>query len=823
MNASVLKRSARALRLLETLIFAHRRWLLAILAATSLLLGWQASGLKLDAAFDRAQPADHPYSQAELRHRDAIDGANPMRIALLRKAGSIYDPAFLSRLKALTDGIGHLPGIDRSRLRSLFTPEVRYVEVSEGRYFGASVVPADFDPENASRAQLATLRSHVAKAGITGRYVSADQRGAQIEIAWLARDPLSGAPYDQRQLLHSLDDVLRAARATSGNDFSIHLIGAPALAEALAVEAPRAALFAAAGLALSGLLLVIVLGSLRVTALSLGCVALATIWQLGLIRLFGIALDPDAAWAIAVTVTAGLIAGAQFGLRWLQLAAEGDRAGFEASLQTWRQLAGSLGGGLLIAALAAAMLAAFSDVPLSRQVALVVVLGLIAAVPMVGLGLPILLSWTGTVRSRWRLSSWLDALIDALAALSRPRAGIAVLVAVGALGGLSIWQQRAQPIEPAGADLARLSPDNPAKTDAAKVAAAFPRNVREFRVIVEAAAQACTDAEALEQLDRLVWQLENLPMVTGSTALPQSLKRVLTAFSEGSPKFRVLTRNRETLTQAMAPITADSGLHADDCATFPVSLYLDRRDAASLATVAAEVDRFNRDNAAEFFDSHRDVDAAYCADPRRRDTANARACPIRALLASGPLGASLARQTALLDFRGTAALIMFGALAFGVWLLLGDALAMAAVLLPLAVAGWIGLGMAASSGVALTLLTLPLGLSSLAAGVGSHLLMVRHLRDSIAAGQPLAAALREALAIHGRVLLVALAMAAGFAVWIAAAYPAQRGVGKLLALAWTTIALSGLVILPAFASLLLTRGGPDSSGHPSRPGSAPSG
>ena len=53
--------------------------------------------------------------------------------------------------------LGLLPGIDRSHLRSLFTPEVRYVDVIEGRYFGASVVPDDFDPDHTSRAELAKL------------------------------------------------------------------------------------------------------------------------------------------------------------------------------------------------------------------------------------------------------------------------------------------------------------------------------------------------------------------------------------------------------------------------------------------------------------------------------------------------------------------------------------------------------------------------------------------------------------------------------------------------------------------------------------------
>ncbi|MCX7072077.1 MAG: hypothetical protein NTW01_13925 [Gammaproteobacteria bacterium] len=808
---------ARLKSALESVIFAHRRLLLAVLLAITLLLAEQASRLTLEAGFDRAQPVRHPYSQVDLRHRDVFDGANPVRIAVLRSDGDLYDPVFLMRVKALTDGLAALPGIDRRHLRSLFTPEVRYVEVVEGRYFGGSVVPAEFDPEHATPAELARLRRNVAKAGITGRYVSADRRGVLIEAAWLARDPDTGQPFDQHQIMQGIDDVLRAARATSGGDFSVHVSGAPALARALAEEVPQALLVAAGGLLLSAVLLVFMIGAARVATISLSCMVIQMIWQLGLIQLAGLRLDPDAAWALAVTATAGLLSMAQFGLRWLDNSADGGHAGFSASLRSWHQLAWPLTVVLLTATAAAAALALISDVPLIRQIAVVTALGLLAALPITLLALPILLSWTGTARIGWRLADWFDARLASLGQLARPWLGLFVMVAVGALAGVSGWLQRDQPVEPAATDLARLSPANPAKADGAKLAAAFPRNVREFRVIVEADPDACTDPEVMEQVDRLVWQLENLPMVTGSTALPQAQRRVLTAFADGSPKFRVLPRNRETLRQAMAPISADTGLHADGCATLPISLYLSRRDAESLLAVANEVERFNTANAAEFFDSHRDVDAAYCAEQRRLRPLGPlpepmrRSCPVEGQLAAGPLGASLARQQALLAFRGPAALVLAAALAAGCWLLLGDALATVAVLLPLALAGWIGLGLMAISGLALTQLTLTLWLMCLAAGLVGHLLIVRHLHDRLKAGHPLMAALRAALVAHGRILLVALAMAAGFALWILADYPAQRGAGKLLAIGWSVIAVSGLLVLPAFASLLL-------AGAPARAG-----
>src|SRR3546814_20121528 len=45
-----------------------------------------------------------------------------------------------------TDELFFLPGVDRSRVSSIFTPDVRYIEVVEGGFAGGNVIPADYQP-----------------------------------------------------------------------------------------------------------------------------------------------------------------------------------------------------------------------------------------------------------------------------------------------------------------------------------------------------------------------------------------------------------------------------------------------------------------------------------------------------------------------------------------------------------------------------------------------------------------------------------------------------------------------------------------------------
>jgi len=58
--------------------------------------------------------------------------------------GDIYTPEFMRALKGATDDVFFIPGVDRATVTSLFTPNVRFVEVVEDGFAGGNVVPASF-------------------------------------------------------------------------------------------------------------------------------------------------------------------------------------------------------------------------------------------------------------------------------------------------------------------------------------------------------------------------------------------------------------------------------------------------------------------------------------------------------------------------------------------------------------------------------------------------------------------------------------------------------------------------------------------------------
>src|SRR3546814_19422112 len=73
---------------------------------------------------------------------------------------------------------------DDARVRSLFTPNVRFVEVVEDGLAGGNVIPYSFTPNvegwQATDEDFATVRRNIVNSGIVGRLVAKDWAGARV-------------------------------------------------------------------------------------------------------------------------------------------------------------------------------------------------------------------------------------------------------------------------------------------------------------------------------------------------------------------------------------------------------------------------------------------------------------------------------------------------------------------------------------------------------------------------------------------------------------------------------------------------------------------
>ena len=146
---------------IERLIFNNRMIVLLIFALITALLGYQAAQVKPDTSFEKMIPLKHPYIVNMIEHQnDLANLGNSIRIAVAIEDGDIFSSEYMETLKRVNDEVFFLPGVDRSNLRSLWTPNVRWTEVTEYGFDGGPVANR---PAYLNEDDLEELRENVLK------------------------------------------------------------------------------------------------------------------------------------------------------------------------------------------------------------------------------------------------------------------------------------------------------------------------------------------------------------------------------------------------------------------------------------------------------------------------------------------------------------------------------------------------------------------------------------------------------------------------------------------------------------------------------------
>ena len=98
-------------------LFGHRRIMLVVFAAITVALAISATQLRVDAGFKKMIPLTHPYMKTFIDYESTFGGANRVVVALMRRDGNIFDAAYMKALKAATDDVFFVPGVDRATVR----------------------------------------------------------------------------------------------------------------------------------------------------------------------------------------------------------------------------------------------------------------------------------------------------------------------------------------------------------------------------------------------------------------------------------------------------------------------------------------------------------------------------------------------------------------------------------------------------------------------------------------------------------------------------------------------------------------------------------
>lgn len=813
-----------------------KRWLTVLaFAIVTAVLFWLALQVQVSAGFKKQLPLHHPYMKTYLQYEDQFPGTNRILVALEARDGDMFDAKFFKALYQLTNEVFFIDGVNRAGVRSLFTPNVRYVEVVEGGFAGGNVIPADFDPDspgyNPTQADFDEIRSNIVKSGEVGRLVAEDFSGAMIWASLMETNPETGKKIDYQEVSHKLE----AIRDRFENDeHKVDIIGFPMIVGDVAEGAQSVILFFGVAFLLTAILLYLYTGSFRLTVIPLICSLIAVVWQLGFLRLLGFGIDP----MNILTPFLIFAIGVSHGVQWINVwsgerfygqadrdrvrqlhegevdgETGGDAGGVEpntASRRAFRQLL--IPGLVALASDCIGFLAIILiKIRIIQELAITASIG-VAAIILTNLFLlPVLLTYLRireTERFKRRIArrnQWFQGLWRSLAALTRPgRAGVTIGIAA-ILFGLGWWQAQGMQIGDSRPGVPELRQDARYNLDAKEISEKFSLGVDQLIVIAETYPSACTeDHHVMQTIDRFAWHMRNLPGVQQVLSLPQIVKIINAGWNEGFIKWRVIPRNNYVMRQDLQNIDTDTGLLNSRCSAMPVIIFTQDHKASTINQVVAAVKDFNQKNEERLGDERRADMKKLLTNASTGEAPDLGDWRIRFRLAMGNVGVMAATNEEVQAEQVPILLYVYGAVILLCLVTFRSIRATLCIVIPLALVSVLAYALMALLDIGLKVNTLPVVALGVGVGVDYGIYVFNRLQGNLAMGESLERGYLHTLQLTGKaVFFTGITLAVGVGTWLFSELKFQADMGLLLGFMFLLNMIGAIVLLPALARWLL--------------------
>jgi predicted RND superfamily exporter protein len=762
---------------LERLLFNHRAVVVVLCALVTLLLGWQSTRLTLNASFEKTIPTSHPYIQNYLAHQAELTGlGNAVRIAVATPGGSIYDPAYLDTLRQLSDDVFLLPGVARNQMKSLWTPNTRWVGVTEDGLEGGAVIPDGYD---GSAKSLQQLQANIARSGEIGQLVAPDARSSVIYVPLLARDT-EGRAINYGDLAKRLE-ALRSTYEAKG--VSLHITGFAKLVGDLIDGVRAVLLFFALAVAICTAMVFWYTRCVRSTGLVVAASLVAVVWQLGLLPSLGYTLDPYSILVPFLVFAIGMSHGAQKMNGIMQDIGRGmDK--LVAARFTFRRLFLAGLTALLADAVGFAVLLVI-DIPVIRELAIAASIGVAALIFTNLILLPILLSYFGvspsaavrSLRSERaaaagdsKHSFW--AVLDRFTQRRWATFAIVAGLALGVGGFALSTKLQIGDLDPGAPE---LRADSRYNRDVAYMTSSYGASSDVMAVMVQTPPGQCAQYDTLNRVDALEWQLRQIDGVENTNTLALLNRRVLSGLNEGNPKWYEFLPNQDMLNTVTAG--APRGLYNDTCSLLTLYVFLRDHKAETLARVVAHVEAFAKAN----------------------DTPD-----VKFLLAAGTAGIEAATNVVVAKAWWQMLALVYGAVVVLCFITFRSWRAVVVAVLPLLLTSVLAEALMVVLGMGVKVATLPVIALGVGIGIDYALYILSITLARLRLGETLSQAYYHALLFTGKVvMLTGVTLAVGVLTWVASPIKFQSDMGLLLAFMFLWNMLGALVLLPALAHFLL--------------------
>ncbi|MBT8338743.1 MAG: MMPL family transporter, partial [Desulfatitalea sp.] len=726
-------------------------------------------------------PTGHPYIANYLEHKDDLAGlGNAVSIAVETTGQSIYDAGYLTTLQAISNAVFLLSGVDRTFMKSLWTPSTRWFGITEEGFDGGPVIPNKYD---GSAASVEQVRRNVERSGEIGQLVALDHRSSVIFVPLHSVNPDTGQALDY----DTFSNALEALRAKYQSDTTkIHITGFAKVVGDLIAGVRQILMFFAVAVFISAAMLYWYNRCFRSTIVVVGCSRVGGVWQLGLSAALGFELNPYSVLVPFLVFAIAMSHGAQRMNGMLQDIGRGTHK-VVAARYTFRRLFLAGLTALLSDAVGFAVLMVI-DIGVIHELALIASLGVALIIFTNVILVPVTLSFVGVSPQAAARSLQAEEAgrsgaephpIWRFLDLFTQRRWAAVTIVCGlllAVGGHVVSRDlRIGDLDPGAPE---LRPESRYNRDIAFMRAHYGASTDVLAVMVKTTTGYCSSYDTVMRLDALEWKLRQLQGVESTNSLALMNRRMFTGYNEGSSKWYALPYNQNMLNTITS--NAPRGLYNDTCDLLTLYVYLTDHKADTLTRVVAAVEAF--------------------AGPNRTENA-------AFLLGAGSAGIEAATNIVVEQANRKMLFWVYGAVILLCLLTFRSWRAVLCAVLPLMLTSILAEALMVKLGIGVKVSTLPVIALGVGIGVDYALyvlsVILGHMKSG---GKSLSEAYYRALMFTGKVvMLIGVTLSAAVATWAASPIKFQADMGIMLAFMFLWNMLGTLMLLPALACFLLPK------------------
>ena len=270
------------LRRYVTAIVGRPKLVIAAVVLVTLVLGFFISRLRVLLDVDQQIPPGHPLVIVGKRIEKLFGGKYMTVVGFYSESGTIYTPANLGKVKRVTEALEKIPGVKPGSVLSLMSPRIKDVHSTDDALEITPLAPKV--PSN--DAEIAAFKERVkANAFLTSLFVSDDGRSTAVLVDFDDFNKAGGPP----KLAPTLEAIVGPEREAG---LEILPAGAPTIMHWLMNYTRRVALLFVLALAMIGYLHYRAFRTIQGMIVPLVTAIMGVVWALGLMGMIGAPMDP---------------------------------------------------------------------------------------------------------------------------------------------------------------------------------------------------------------------------------------------------------------------------------------------------------------------------------------------------------------------------------------------------------------------------------------------------------------------------------------------------------------------------------------------------